>query len=66
LIDQLNTVAQQWSNVEWYFHSGDNQATLALLGNFRRFGRFQSMGRNCSDGPAIRFCFRMGETLDKQ
>ncbi len=66
LIDQLNTVAQQWSNVEWYFHSGDNQATLALLGHFRRFGVFQSMGRNCPDGPAIRFCFRMGETLDKQ
>jgi hypothetical protein len=62
LIDQLNTVAQQWSNVEWYFHSGDNQATLALLGHFQASGRFQSMGRNCPEGPAIRFCFRMGQT----
>ena len=61
LIDQLNTVAQQWSNIEWYFHSSDNQATLALLGHFRGTGRFQSMGSNCPDGPAIRFCYRMAD-----
>jgi hypothetical protein len=66
LKDQLNTVAQQWSNVEWYFHSGDNQATLALLGHFEKSGRFQSMGKGCSDGPAIRFCFRMGEAAEEQ
>jgi hypothetical protein len=66
LIDQLNTVAQQWSNVEWYFYSGDNQATLALLGHFQASGRFQSMGRNCLDGPAIRFCFRISQTATQE
>jgi hypothetical protein len=66
LLDQLNTVAQQWSSVEWYFYSGDNQATLALLGHFQASGRFQSMGRNCPDGPAIRFCYRMGQTAAQE
>jgi hypothetical protein len=66
LIDQLNTVAQQWSSVEWYFHSSDNQATLALLGHFRSSGRFQSMGYSCPSGPAIKFCYRMGQTANKQ
>jgi hypothetical protein len=66
LKDQLNTVAQQWSSVEWYFHSGDNQATLALLGHFQKSGRFQSMGRGCPEGPSIRFCYRMGEAAVEQ
>jgi hypothetical protein len=67
LKDQLNTVAQQWSNVEWYFHSEDNtQATLALLEHFEKSGRFQSMGKSCSEGPAIRFCYRMGEAAEEQ
>jgi len=66
LKDQLNTVAQKWPDVEWYFHSGDNTATLALLEHFQKSGRFQSMGKNCPEGPAIRFCYRMGKDAEEQ